>query len=142
MSPPSICMRFAMPKSRNCICLESMSTPALSWRGPVVAIAGGEKYFGAVERRQPTANSEDETSAEPSVFAVGDCVLLAGGTSEVVHVLAMWESREGGVKRAEVRYFCNASAADRSLGRSGVTRAANEVSFARVAGRLRVVALS
>lgn len=45
---------------------------------------------------------------------MGDCVLLTGGANEVVHVMALWETRDG-VKRAEVRYFCNANAVDRSL---------------------------
>ncbi|TYZ66138.1 hypothetical protein PybrP1_005689, partial [[Pythium] brassicae (nom. inval.)] len=77
-----------------------MDTATLvSWKGPVVAIAGGEKYFGAVERRQVTADDGDGT---PTEFAVGDCVLLAGGAGEIVHVLAMWEAREGGAKRAEL----------------------------------------
>lgn len=96
----------------------------MRWKGPVVAIAGGEKYFGAVERQQATTDDGDATLLE---FAVGDCVLLAGDAGEVVHVLAMWEAREGGTKRAEVRYFCNASATDRSLGRPTASMKANEV---------------
>lgn len=90
------------------------------WQGPVVAIANGEKYFRAVEVQRVARDGADaETAAAEHknaavVYAVGDCALLQGGAMQIVHVIALWEASDG-AKRAEVRYFCNASTTDRSL---------------------------
>lgn len=104
------------------------------WQGPVVAISNGEKYFRGVAWHRHDA--ADEASSR---YAVGDCVQLkrdGGGSSDIAHIMAMWEARNGG-KYAEVRYYCNASAVDRlgkascvsSRGSSatGDTSASNEV---------------
>ncbi|KAF1332078.1 Origin recognition complex subunit, partial [Globisporangium splendens] len=79
------------------------------WQGPVVAIANGEKYFRGI-----AGHSDAEKDAVS--YAVGDCVLLMRDNavgSDIVHIMAMWEARDGG-KFAEVRYYCNASAVNQS----------------------------
>lgn len=115
------------------------------WQGPVVAIANGEKYFRAVETQLPISNADaaadvegDKDAADPAaavVYVVGDCALLQGGAAQIVHVMALWEASDG-AKRAEVRYFCNANAVDRSLrkpstaakrGKSATVKPLNEV---------------
>lgn len=115
------------------------------WQGPVVAIANGEKYFRAVEAHRVVSDADaaadvagDEDATDPAaavVYTVGDCALLQGGAAQIVHVMALWEASDG-AKRAEVRYFCNANAVDRSLhkpsiaakrGKSAAVKPLNEV---------------